>query len=195
MVTTSQIDPARPRPHPALPSSALADAVFKKLMEDLGRVQTGRTGQLRTYTPRVELLAEAVTPDTFLLVLQWISSTRRGSIQTKRNYVDDVRRVWAGYAAELGHERFFVGCFTAEQVTAWRIRAEAQGARPRRSPATCARCPRCTSTPPSAARTCATRCCATTCRGSTRATPAPARRCWRRRRSRRCTPPPPPSST
>ncbi|MFG2819562.1 tyrosine-type recombinase/integrase [Kitasatospora sp. NPDC048365] len=77
----------------------------------------------------MELLAEAVTPDTFPLVLQWISSTRRGSIETKRNYVDDVRPVWAGYARELGHDRFFVGCFTAEQITAWRIRAEACGAR------------------------------------------------------------------
>ncbi|MFG2819561.1 hypothetical protein ACGFX4_09055 [Kitasatospora sp. NPDC048365] len=44
-MTTSQIDPAGHGPTPALPSSALADAVFKKLREDLGRVQTDRQGQ------------------------------------------------------------------------------------------------------------------------------------------------------
>ncbi|MER6399323.1 tyrosine-type recombinase/integrase [Kitasatospora sp. NPDC001603] len=129
-MTTHQVDRSGHGPAPALPSSALQDAVFKKLMADLGRVQTGQTGQERFYTPRAELLARAVTPDTFLLVLQCISSTRRASVETKRNYVDDVRRVWAGYAAELGHERLFVGCFTAEDITAWRICAEAQGLRP-----------------------------------------------------------------
>ncbi|MFJ9845882.1 tyrosine-type recombinase/integrase [Kitasatospora sp. NPDC101155] len=44
--------------------------------------------------------------------------------------MDDIRRVWGGYAQELGHERFSVGCFTADQITTWRIREEAQGARP-----------------------------------------------------------------
>jgi site-specific recombinase XerD len=103
--------------------------VFRKLMDDLGMVQTGRSGQQRFYTSRVELLAQAVTPETFTLVLEWISSTRRASIGTKRGYVDDIRRVWAGYARELGHERFSVGCFTSGQITAWRIRMEAEGVR------------------------------------------------------------------
>ena len=39
-------------------------------------------------------LAEACTAETFGLVLDWLSSTRRASVATKRNYVDDLRRVW-----------------------------------------------------------------------------------------------------
>nr|WP_246470245.1 tyrosine-type recombinase/integrase [Streptomyces olivoverticillatus] len=62
--------------------------------------------------------------------MDWLSSTRRGSLQTKRNYVDDIRRVWGGYAQELGHERFFLGCFTADHIRAWRLRMEGRGKPP-----------------------------------------------------------------
>ncbi|GAA4960862.1 hypothetical protein GCM10023205_25300 [Yinghuangia aomiensis] len=75
------------------------------------------------------LLAEAVTPETFVLVLDWLTSTRSGSVQTKRDYADDIRR-WAAFAAELGHERFALGQLTADHIRAWRIRREAAGCAP-----------------------------------------------------------------
>ncbi|MER5875422.1 tyrosine-type recombinase/integrase [Streptomyces sp. NPDC001910] len=111
----------------ALPGSDLFEEVRRKLVNDLGLVQVDRRGQERIYRPRAELLAETVTPDTFVMVMDWLSSTRRGSLQTKRNYVDDIRRVWGSYAQELGHERFFLGCFTADHIRAWRLRMEGRG--------------------------------------------------------------------
>jgi integrase len=122
-MTSDQLDQTRPGAAPALPSSSLAETVFRKLLADLGQVQTGRIGQERFYTPRAELLARAVTPETWVTVLDWISSTRRGSVNTKQDYVDDVR-MWAAFAAELGHDKFFVGCLTADDIRSWRIREE-----------------------------------------------------------------------
>ncbi|MEU8829311.1 tyrosine-type recombinase/integrase [Streptomyces sp900116325] len=114
----------------ALPSSDFAETIRQKLTEDFGAVQVDRRGQERIYRPRLELLAEAVTPQTFVMVMDWLSSTRRGSLQTKRNYVDDIRRVWGGYAQTLGHERFALGIFTADHIRSWRLNMEAQGAPP-----------------------------------------------------------------
>jgi site-specific recombinase XerD len=114
----------------ALPGSDLFEQVRRKLVDDLGLVQVDRQGQERIYRPRAELLAEAVTPDTFVMVMDWLSSTRRGSLETKRNYVDDIRRVWGGYAQELGYERFALGCFTAGHIRAWRLRMEGRDAPP-----------------------------------------------------------------
>lgn len=114
----------------ALPGSDLFEEVRRKLIDDLGQVQVERRGQERIYRPRAELLAEAVTPDTFVMVMDWLSSTRRGSLQTKRNYVDDIRRVWGSYAQELGHDRFALGCFTADHIRAWRLRMEGRDAPP-----------------------------------------------------------------
>ena len=111
----------------ALPSSDLFDVVRQKLLDDLGRVQVERRGQERIYRPRAEMLAEVVTPETFVMILDWLSSTRRSSVNTKRAYADDIRRVWAAYAQEIGHERFFLGCFTRDHIRAWRIREEAKG--------------------------------------------------------------------
>jgi site-specific recombinase XerD len=114
----------------ALPGSDLFEEVRRKLVDDLGQVQVDRRGQERIYRPRAELLAEAVTPETFVMVMDWLSSTRRGSLQTKRNYVDDIRRVWGSYAQELGHDRFTLGCFTPDHIRAWRLRMEARDAPP-----------------------------------------------------------------
>lgn len=114
----------------ALPGSDLFEEVRRKLVDDLGMVQVERRGKERIYRPRAELLAEAVTPETFVMVMDWLTSTRRGSLQTKRNYVDDIRRVWGAYAQELGHERFTLGCFTANHIRAWRLRMEGRGAPP-----------------------------------------------------------------
>lgn len=113
----------------ALPAVPLADAVRAKLIADLGQVQVGRDGQERFYRDRLELLAEALTQDTFVLAVDWLSSTRRGSVATKRAYADDLRTVWAPYVRELGlGDRFALGLLTADHVRAWRIREEANGA-------------------------------------------------------------------
>ncbi|MCT9092827.1 tyrosine-type recombinase/integrase [Streptomyces sp. ASQP_92] len=114
----------------ALPGSDLFEEVRRKLVDDLGQVQVDRKGKARIYRLRAELLAEAVTSETFVMVMDWLSSTRRGSLQTKRNYVDDIRRVWGAYAQELGHDRFALGCFTADHIRAWRLRMEGRGAPP-----------------------------------------------------------------
>ncbi|MET9517391.1 tyrosine-type recombinase/integrase [Streptomyces sp. NPDC002994] len=111
----------------ALPGSDLFEEVRRKLVDDLGQVQVDRRGQERIYRPRAELLAEAVTLETFVWIMDWLSSTRRGSLQTKRNYVDDIRRVWGSYAQELGHERFALGRFTPDHIRAWRLRMEGRG--------------------------------------------------------------------
>ncbi|KAB2378149.1 tyrosine-type recombinase/integrase [Actinomadura montaniterrae] len=115
---------ARSLAHPAAP---LAADALAKLDADLGQVQVARIGGRRIYRRRIELLAEACTPRTFALVLDWLSSTRRGSAATKRTYADDLRRVWAPLARELGHEAFSVGCLTREHVRMWRLRQEAAG--------------------------------------------------------------------
>lgn len=111
----------------ALPGSDLFDVVRQKLLDDLGQVQVARRGQERIYRPRAEMLAEVVTGDTWVMMLDWLSSTRRASVNTKRAYADDIRRVWAAYAQELGHERFSLGIFTRDHIRAWRIREEAKG--------------------------------------------------------------------
>lgn len=111
----------------ALPGSDLFETVRRKLIDDLGMVQVGRQGKERIYRPRAELLAEAVTPETFVWVMDWLTSTRRGSLNTKRTYVDDLRRIWAPFAREIGHDRFFLGCFTADHIRGWRLRKEADG--------------------------------------------------------------------
>jgi integrase len=113
-----------------VPAAGLVAHAVAKLDRDLGRVQVSRGRSQRFYRRRIDLLAEAVTPDTFALILDWLSSTRRASVQTKRNYADDIRRVWAGLARELGHERFFVGCLAAEHVRLWRLRAETDAKAP-----------------------------------------------------------------
>ncbi|MFI0351963.1 tyrosine-type recombinase/integrase [Actinomadura sp. 9N407] len=112
---------------PARFGTPLAGDALAKLDADLGQVQIDRIGHRRIYRRRIELLADACTPETFALVLDWLSSTRRASTATKRTYVDDLRRVWAPLARELGHEALFVGCLTSEHVRMWRLRQEGAG--------------------------------------------------------------------
>ncbi|MBB1256470.1 tyrosine-type recombinase/integrase [Streptomyces sp. OF3] len=123
----SELPASKGRQSLTLPGSDLFETVRQKLIDDLGLVQVGRRGKERIYRPRAELLAEVVTPETWVMVMDWLSSTRRGALTTKRTYVDDLRRIWASYAQELGHERLALGIFTPDHIRAWRIRAEAQG--------------------------------------------------------------------
>ncbi|TDB95891.1 tyrosine-type recombinase/integrase [Actinomadura sp. 7K534] len=118
---------ARPGGAPARPGAGLAADALRRLDGELGQVQVARVGGRRIYRRRIELLAEACTPQTFALVLDWLSSTRRASPATKRNYADDLRRVWAPLAREVGHDAFSVGCLTRDQVRMWRLRQEGAG--------------------------------------------------------------------
>jgi site-specific recombinase XerD len=130
MVAMDQVIAPREQTAVALPAAPIVNLVLERLRADLGTVRLGRK-KTDPERERLDLLAECLTPETFLLTLDWLTSTRRGSVDTKRNYADDIRRVWAGYARELGHDRFSLGCFTADDIRTWRLRAEAQGARPR----------------------------------------------------------------
>lgn len=108
-----------------LPPAPLFDAVRAKLVADLGQVQVGRVGQERIYRDRIDLLAEALTPETFVAAMKWLSSTRRGSVATKRAYADDLRNVWAPYVMELNlGDRFALGLLTADHISSWRLREE-----------------------------------------------------------------------
>jgi hypothetical protein len=90
----------------------------------------GRTRKRQVYRPRLELLAEALDPVTFQVVLGWLSSARRTSVATRRGYCDDLLAVWAPLACELGHSRFFVGCLTTAHLQMWRSRVTGRLARP-----------------------------------------------------------------
>ncbi|TYB42060.1 tyrosine-type recombinase/integrase [Actinomadura chibensis] len=112
---------------PVRPAGRLAADALAALDADLGQVQVARVGGRRVYRRRLELLAEACTSETFALVLDWLSGARRASAATKRGYADDLRRVWAPLARELGHDAFRVGCLTREHVRMWRLRQERAG--------------------------------------------------------------------
>lgn len=90
----------------------------------------GRTGKRRVYRPRLDLLAEALEPVTFQVVLGWLSSARRTSVATRRGYCDDLLAIWAPLARELGHDRFFVGCLTTAHLQMWRARVTTRTTHP-----------------------------------------------------------------
>lgn len=113
-----------------LPADDLAASIRRKLDADLGTVRVRRPDGTLARMARLELLAEDVTPETWTLTLHWLTSTRRGSVNTKRNYLDDIRTTWAPYARTLGQERFALGCFTSDDIRSWRMHQEAQGAPP-----------------------------------------------------------------
>lgn len=115
---------------PALPADDFASVIWRKLAADLGTVRVLRPDGTRVRMSRLELLAEDVTPGTRAVVMEWLTSTRRGSVNTKRAYLDDIRTVWAPYARGLGHERFALGCLTSDHIRAWRLHQEATGAPP-----------------------------------------------------------------
>ncbi|MFJ3793919.1 tyrosine-type recombinase/integrase [Kitasatospora sp. NPDC090091] len=110
----------------ALPADDIAATIRRKLDADLGTVRVRRPDGTLVRMSRLELLAEDVTQETFALTLDWLTSTRRGSVNTKRSYLDDLRTVWAPYARTLGHDRLFVGCFTSDHIRAWRVHREAE---------------------------------------------------------------------
>jgi site-specific recombinase XerC len=120
------------------PSSAVATApsraedAFARIREQLGTVapRDPITRKLRERRERLAILAEICDRPTFDVVIAWLSSTHVPSVNTRRNYADDLR-FWAEYAAELGHDRFSIGCLTANDLSVWRLAEEQRGTKPR----------------------------------------------------------------
>ncbi|WP_161357368.1 tyrosine-type recombinase/integrase [Streptomyces sp. SID3343] len=121
----------RPSAEIALAPSRAEDA-FARIREQLGTVapRDPVTRKLRERRERLAILAEICERPTFDVLVAWLSSTHVPSTNTKRAYADDLR-FWAEYAAELGHERFSIGCLSADDLTVWRLAEERRGAKPR----------------------------------------------------------------
>ncbi|MFB7592418.1 tyrosine-type recombinase/integrase [Streptomyces sp. NPDC056169] len=117
---------ARPRAELAAPGSA--EEAFYWLRDTLGTVapRDPRTRRLGPRRDRLELLAECLDRDTFLLVSSWLGSEAVPAVTSKRAYADDLR-LWAGVARELGgHERLFVGAITPGIIETWTKTQKAQ---------------------------------------------------------------------
>ncbi|MFC8008638.1 tyrosine-type recombinase/integrase [Streptomyces cinereoruber] len=124
---TGQSVTARPLGEIAAPGSA-EEALFW-LRDILGTVapRDPRTRRLGERRYRLELLAECLDRDTFLLVTSWLGSEAVPAITSKQAYADDLR-LWAGVARELGgHERLFVGAITPGIIETWTKTQKAQG--------------------------------------------------------------------
>lgn len=113
----------------ARPVRPLDEEIAQHLREELGVVRLGyRPTDPKVY--RLDLLAELCERRTFHAVMAWLSSGKRSARTTRRAYADDVR-FWAAYAAQLGHEPFALGCFTYQDITAWKLLMEARQAKKR----------------------------------------------------------------
>lgn len=124
---------APPRAAELVQAGADAQDAFLWLRDALGAVAprdpvTRRLGERRY---RLDLLAELCERDTFLLVTSWLGSEAVRSVQSKRDYADDIR-MWTKVARELGGcERFFLGCISPEMVETWTKAQKARGVKPR----------------------------------------------------------------
>lgn len=122
---------ARPRAELAAPGSA--EEALHWLRDVLGTVapRDPRTRRLGERRYRLELLAECLDRDTFLLVTSWLGSEAVPAITSKQAYADDLR-LWAGVARQLGgHERLFVGAITPGIIETWTKTQKAQSKAPR----------------------------------------------------------------
>ncbi|WP_166625836.1 tyrosine-type recombinase/integrase [Streptomyces sp. VN1] len=108
-----------------VPAPTRAEDAFAKIREDLGEVapRDPVTRKLGPRRYRMDILRDICTGETFTTVMNWLASSTIPSINTKRNYADDLR-FWHGFAQELGHERFVIGCITRGDVTTWRLSEE-----------------------------------------------------------------------
>lgn len=82
-----------------------------------------KDGKLGVRRYRMDILRDICTADAFTTVMKWLASSAIPSVNSKRNYADDLR-FWHQFAQELGHDRFFVGCITRDDVTTWRLSEE-----------------------------------------------------------------------
>lgn len=122
-----------PRPAAELERPGVAQEALFWLRDILGTVAprdpvNRRLGERRH---RLDLLAESLDRDAFLLVSSWLGSEAVPAIKSKQAYADDLR-LWAAVARELGgHERLFVGAITPGVIETWTKTQKAQGKAPR----------------------------------------------------------------
>lgn len=111
---------------------AAQDALFW-LRDILGTVapRNPRTRRLGERRYRLEILAEVLDRDTFLIVTSWLGSEAVPAIKSKQDYADDLR-LWASVARELGgHDRLFIGAITPGIIETWTKAQKAAGKAPR----------------------------------------------------------------
>ncbi|MEV3925868.1 tyrosine-type recombinase/integrase [Actinomadura coerulea] len=102
----------------------LLHGALSALDADLGAKCVGWTTdadgkRVRVYRRRMELLAEALEPDTLQVVIRWLSSSRRTSVSTRRCYADDLLSVWVPLARQAGYDRFALGQLTTAHLELW----------------------------------------------------------------------------
>ncbi|MGW2582566.1 tyrosine-type recombinase/integrase [Streptomyces virginiae] len=105
-----------------------AEDAYARLRGQLGTVAprdpvSNRLGPRRD---RLELLAEVCDRETFVLVADWLSSTAVKTVDSKRNYADDVRH-WAAVVIEDGHPGFTLDAVTPGLIRTWRLSEEERG--------------------------------------------------------------------
>lgn len=105
---------------PALPNdvSIVGQVIRDKVAADLGaRVDPNNKGRR---IDRVILLHVNLTPENYAVVMHWLASAERGSIDTKRGYVDDLLRVVSWVQEETGPGPVdLLGRLTSVTVTNW----------------------------------------------------------------------------
>ncbi|MFI2373190.1 tyrosine-type recombinase/integrase [Streptomyces sp. NPDC018833] len=110
-----------------------AEDAYAKIRDDLGLVapRDPVTNVLGPRQHRLALLSQMCDHATFRIAVDWLSSSTIPSINTKRNYADDLRVHWWGLAQELGYERFSIGCIGRGDVREYRLSEERRGSAPR----------------------------------------------------------------
>jgi len=105
-----------------------AEDAYARLRGQLGDVapRDPATNRLGPRRDRLELLAEICDRTTFGLVAGWLSSTAAATVDSKRNYADDIRH-WAAVVAEQGHPRFTLDAVTPGVIRTWRLSEEQRG--------------------------------------------------------------------
>ena len=109
------------------------EAVFTWLRETLGTVapRNPRNRRLGPRRYRLELLAELLDRETFLLATSWLGSGAVRSVNTKRDYADDLR-YWANCVRELTQvERLSWKSVDPDLIEMWTKLQKASGANPR----------------------------------------------------------------
>ncbi|MEY7974024.1 tyrosine-type recombinase/integrase [Saccharomonospora xinjiangensis] len=113
---STALEPAhRALPSPGLPAHRVDAAVAHQLMADIG-------------AERLDTLSRTLDRTTFGVVLHWLSSYQRRSLDTKRGYADDICRIAEWFAAATGRTPAdLLNAMTFDTVTAWSLYAKSKG--------------------------------------------------------------------
>lgn len=101
-------------PTRSLPIHAVEEAVRHQLITDIG-------------AERLEALSRSLDRVTFGVVLHWLSSYQRRSLDTKRGYADDILRIAEWFTSSTGRRpaELLTG-LTFDTVTAWSLYAKSR---------------------------------------------------------------------